>query len=98
MRSAQAKASAYNPGKRLLDLAFHKGLGMIRQIKSRLLAVLLGLSLLAVEGQTRVSMQHFGKTSEGKAVHLYTLSDPAMEVRIMTHCGVAICLRVPWLP
>jgi hypothetical protein len=71
---------------------------MIRQIKPWLLAVLPGLPLFAMEGQTRVSMQHFAKTSEGKAVHLYTLSDPAMEFRIMTHCGVVVCPRVPWLP
>jgi hypothetical protein len=71
---------------------------MIRQIKPWLLAVLLGLPLLAMEGQTRFSMQHFDKTSKGKADHLYTLSDPAIEVRITTLSGVVVCLMVPRLP
>jgi hypothetical protein len=71
---------------------------MIPQMQIWLLAVLLGLLLLTIEGQTRISMQCFGKSSKGKAVDLYTLSDPAMEVRIMTHGGIAVCLRVPWLP
>jgi hypothetical protein len=71
---------------------------MIPQSQIWLPAVFLGLLLLTIEGQIRVSMQGFAKSSKGKAVDLYTLSDSAKEVRIMTHGGIVVCLRVPWLP
>lgn len=71
---------------------------MIPQIQTWLPAVLLGLLLLTIEGQTLILLHHFATTSKGIAVDRYTLSDPAMEVRNMTHGGIVVCPRVPWLP
>jgi aldose 1-epimerase len=62
----------------------------------RLRVVLSGLLLLAAaQAATRVSTQPFGKTSEGTPVDLYTLTDGAMEVRIMTYGGIVVSVRVP---
>jgi hypothetical protein len=45
--------------------------------------------------KTRVSKHAFGKDSEGKAVDLYTLSDGAVEARIMTFGGIVVSINVP---
>ena len=59
-------------------------------------AILIGLSLLTtVEAKTRVSKQPFGKTSEGVPVDIYTLTDSAMEVRVITYGGIVQSIKVP---
>src|SRR6266852_1029606 len=61
-----------------------------------LLAILIGASLVAMmEAKTTVSKQSFGKTSEGTPIDLYTLTDGAMEVRIMTYGGIVVSIKVP---
>ena len=60
-----------------------------------LLAVLIALPLFFAEAKTEVSKQAFGKTSEGTAVDLYTLTDGTVEARIMTYGAIVVSLKVP---
>lgn len=58
--------------------------------------ILIGLSLLSTaEAKTRVSKQPFGKTSDGVPVDIYTLTDSAMEVRVITYGGIVQSIKVP---
>jgi aldose 1-epimerase len=65
----------------------------------RLLAAsCLGLIALAacMQANAAVRKQSFGKTKEGKAVELYTLSNSkGMEVAISTYGGIVVSIKVP---
>jgi aldose 1-epimerase len=55
------------------------------------------LALLAIfsGAQTKVTQQPFGKTKDGRAVEIYTLSDGKVEARIMTYAGIIVSLKAP---
>ena len=57
-------------------------------------AVLLMLTA-NTQGKTGVAKQAFGRTSEGTAVDIYTLSDGKVEARIMTYGAIVVSLRTP---
>jgi aldose 1-epimerase len=63
------------------------------------IAVVLLCSLFAiflpVAAATRVTKQPFGKTPDGTAVDLFTLSNDGIEVRILTYGGAIQSLQVP---
>jgi aldose 1-epimerase len=42
-----------------------------------------------------LTKEAFGKTADGKAVELYTLTNPRAQVKIMTYGGIIVSLRVP---
>jgi aldose 1-epimerase len=48
-----------------------------------------------LEAKTKVTSQPFGKMPDGTPVELFTLSDDANEVRIMTYGGIVVSLKVP---
>lgn len=53
-------------------------------------------AVIAMAGQTGTQKQLFGKTADGKAVDLYTLTNSnGVEARIMTYGGIVVSLRVP---
>lgn len=48
------------------------------------------------EAKNKVTRQEFGKTRDGRAVQLYTLTNAAgMEARIMTYGGIVVSLKTP---
>jgi len=59
--------------------------------------ILLGLLLgaPALQAATRVATASFGKTPDGTAVDIYTLTEGRFEARIMTYGGILVSLRVP---
>ena len=65
----------------------------------KILSWALALSLLgghATEAKTNIKKQPFGKTPEGSAVDLYTLTNPkGAEVAITNYGGIVVQLRVP---
>lgn len=48
-----------------------------------------------MSAKTRVSKKAFGRTPEGTAVDLYSLSDGKIEAGIITYGGIVMSLRVP---
>jgi aldose 1-epimerase len=82
--------------KRLLISLPEESTFMLWRTSLWVLAFLIGLSISTrTEGQTRLSKQPFGKTSDGTPVELYTLSDGAMKVRVMTYGGIVQSIEVP---
>jgi aldose 1-epimerase len=61
------------------------------------IAILFGLTWLPLnlEAKTQVTMQPFGKTSDGTAVDIYALKNSTIEVRIITYGGIVQSLKVP---
>lgn len=59
------------------------------------LGIFLGLCAMNMEAKTTVSKASFGKTSDGTPVDIYTLSDGAIEARIMTYGGTIVSLKIP---
>ncbi len=60
------------------------------------LAVIAALGVAQVEGKDKVTKQEFGKTADGTAVELYTLTNKhGVEAKIMTYGGVVVSLRTP---
>ncbi len=48
------------------------------------------------EAKTKVTRQEFGKTKDGQAVQLYTITNAkGMEARIMTYGGIIVSLKTP---
>lgn len=48
------------------------------------------------EAKTKVTRQDFGKTKDGQAVQIYTLTNAkGMEARIMTYGGIIVSLKTP---
>ncbi|HXY49473.1 MAG TPA: aldose epimerase family protein [Terriglobales bacterium] len=60
-------------------------------------AILFGLMLCApaLQAATQVTKAFFGKTPDGTAVDIYTLTEGKFEARIMTYGGIVVSLRVP---
>jgi aldose 1-epimerase len=56
---------------------------------------MLAMFSATMAAQTRVTKQVFGHTVDGTAVDLYSLTDSAVEVRIMTYGGIVVSLRAP---
>ena len=51
---------------------------------------------IAAHGQSKMKQQSFGKTDDGQAIDLYTLSNKkGMEVAITTYGGAVVSLKVP---
>ena len=63
----------------------------------RLHALSLGLVLIALHAAatTKVTRHPFGKTTDGTAVEIFTLSDGTHEARIATYGGVLISFKTP---
>jgi aldose 1-epimerase len=59
------------------------------------LPVLLGLLITTMDAKTHVSKEAFGKTSDGVAVDIYTLTSDKVDARIMTYGGIVVSLKVP---
>jgi aldose 1-epimerase len=55
----------------------------------------LGLSILTMEAETKVTSQPFGKLPDGTPVEIFTLSDGAFEARITNYGGVVVSLKAP---
>jgi aldose 1-epimerase len=55
----------------------------------------LGLFILSMEAETKVTSQPFGKLPDGTPVEIFTLSDGGFEARIATYGGVVVSLKVP---
>ena len=51
--------------------------------------------MATMQAKTSVSKQPFGKTSDGIAVDLYTLTDGKVEARITNYGGIIVSLRTP---
>jgi aldose 1-epimerase len=51
--------------------------------------------LVGAEAKTTVKKESFGKTKDGAAVELYTLTDGQFEARIITYGGTVISLKAP---
>jgi aldose 1-epimerase len=62
-----------------------------------LLTMVLSLTLMttAVSAKTNVTKRAFGRTSEGAAVDIYSLSDAKIEVDIITYGAIIVSLRTP---
>lgn len=59
-------------------------------------ALLLGVGVLAVHAATKVSQADFGKTRDGVAIQIYTLTNTkGMEARITNYGGIVVSLKVP---
>ena len=65
----------------------------ITRIHAIAASVMLFVSL--APAKTRVARQAFGRTPEGTAVDLYSLSDGKVEARIITYGGIIVSLRTP---
>ena len=73
---------------------------MIWREQPWMLAILIGMCLVTtmdakMEAKTNVSKQPFGKTTDGTAVDLYTLTEGATEIRIMTYGGIIQSIKIP---
>ena len=56
----------------------------------------LGGSSMVAEAKSKIQKQAFGKTTDGQAVDLYTLTNASgVEARIMTYGGIVVSLKVP---
>jgi aldose 1-epimerase len=55
----------------------------------------LGLSILSMEAETKVTSQPFGKLPDGTAVEIFTLSDGAFEARVTNFGGVLVSMKTP---
>src|ERR1700734_1013440 len=55
----------------------------------------LTLFSMTTEAKTKVTSQPFGKTPDGTAVEIYTLSDGAYEARITTYGGILVSMKAP---
>jgi aldose 1-epimerase len=55
----------------------------------------LGLFILSMEAETKVTSQPFGKLPDGTPVEIFTLSDGAFEARITNYGGVVVSLKSP---
>src|SRR5262245_27048459 len=59
-------------------------------------AALAAALLLSSEALAKMSRQDFGKTADGAAVSLYTLTNQnGMEVWITNYCGIVVSLKTP---
>jgi aldose 1-epimerase len=57
---------------------------------------MLGAMAGGAEAKTKVSKQEFGKTKDGHAVQIYTLTgSKGLEARIMTYGGIIVSLKTP---
>lgn len=83
-----------------VSVAIRKGNAMSR-FGRFYFALALGLltlcnAVIAMAGQAHIQKQAFGKTADGKAVDLYTLTNTnGVEARIMTYGGIVVSLKVP---
>jgi len=69
-----------------------------RSIVALVLSVVSGPMLggMLSEAKTRIQKQAFGKTADGTAVELYTLTNAnGVEAKIITYGGIVVSLRVP---
>lgn len=65
-------------------------------MKTKLAIVLLGAMVMTtLVANGAVQKQSFGKTADGKAVDIYTLTDGKIEARIMTYGGIVVSLKTP---
>lgn len=60
-----------------------------------LCGLFLGLLIVSMEAQTKVTSRPYGKLPDGTAVDVFTLSDGAFEARIATYGGVVVSLKTP---
>jgi aldose 1-epimerase len=70
---------------------------MLSNHKNRLLGVIATLIVLTstVPAKTLVTKRAFGKTPEGTAVDLYSLTDGKIDADIITYGGIVVSLRTP---
>ena len=59
------------------------------------IALALALMTFAVNAQTQVSKQPFGKTADGTPIDIYTLKSGSLEARITNFGGIVVSLKVP---
>jgi aldose 1-epimerase len=59
------------------------------------IALALALMTFAVNAQTQVSKQPFGKTADGTPIDIYTLKSESLEARITNFGGIVVSLKVP---
>lgn len=53
------------------------------------------LAAISVAAETKVTQQNYGKTKDGTAVDIYTLTDGKITARIMNLGGIVVSLSVP---
>jgi aldose 1-epimerase len=61
----------------------------------KILVLLLVLIAMNVQSQSEVKKTPFGKTPDGTAVDVYTLTSGKVEVRIMTYGGIIVSVKTP---
>jgi len=59
------------------------------------IALALALMTFAVNAQTQVSKQLFGKTADGTPIDIYTVKSGSLEARITNFGGIVVSLKVP---
>jgi aldose 1-epimerase len=65
-------------------------------LRAMVLSVLcFGLYATMTEAKTTVTTQPFGKMPDGTPVEIFTLSDGAVEARIISYGGIIVSLKVP---